>query len=221
MYGQNFKQYKEKFNKKCRICVDSVLFCVYIAFFVLIIIWLFKLNKNAKNEPKNRNRYITVEPSNYYSEGDFCYDKYENFIVKGAFDSFNLKIKKIKKFSTAVISTIFISIGSMFFIIIFFFLCKNSDTKFYIFSLLYCFLIISFILTLAFSIVLAHYYFDCNFRDFEDFSKCKYLTKNFRKDYNFIFKIKNDFKMPFVLILITEFFNFVKLVIESPVNDED
>ena len=49
----------------------------------------------------------------------------------------------------------------------------------------------------------------------------KYLTKNFRKDYNFIFKIKNDFKMPFVLILITEFFNFVKLVIESPVNDED
>lgn len=221
MYGQDFKQYKEKYNKNCRLCVDSVLFCVYIAFFVLIIIGLFKLNKNAKNEPKNRNRYISVDPTNYYSEGDFCYDNYENFIVKGAFDCFNLKIKKIKKFSTAVISTIFISIGSIIFIIITLFLCINSDTKLCIISLLYFFLFISFILSFAFSIVLAHYYFDCNFSDFEDFSKCKYLTKNFRTDYNFIFKIKNEFKMPFVLILLTEFFNFVKLVIESPVNDED
>ena len=76
------------------------------------------------------------------------------------------------------------------------------------------FAVISVILCLAFSIVLAHHYFKSNFSDFEEFSKCRYLIRQFKRDYNFIFTIKNEFKMPFVLILLTEFFNCVGLLFE-------
>ncbi len=79
----------------------------------------------------------------------------------------------------------------------------------------YLIFILSVILSIVFAIVLAHFYFKGNYSDFEEFSRCRYLTKKFKTDYNFIFKIKNEFKMPFVLILITEFFNFIKLIAES------
>ena len=81
--------------------------------------------------------------------------------------------------------------------------------------LFYIFFVLAVILSIAFAIVFAHYYFKGNYDDFEEFSRCRYLKMTFKSDYDFIFKIKNGFKMPFVLILITEFFNFIKLVAES------
>ena len=45
------------------------------------------------------------------------------------------------------------------------------------------------------------------------------ILKNFldvnKIDYDFIFKIKDEFKMLFVLISISEFFNFIKLIDEG------
>ena len=82
----------------------------------------------------------------------------------------------------------------------------------YIFFLIF---FLSVILSLVFAIVLAHYYFKGNYSDFEEFSRCRFLSKRFRTDYDFIFKIKGEFKMPFVLILISEFFNFINIVVES------
>ena len=57
-----------------------------------------------------------------------------------------------------------------------------------------------------------HYYSKGNYSDFEEFSRCRFLSKQFRKDYDFIFKLKNEYKMPFAVLLIMEFFNFIKLV---------
>jgi hypothetical protein len=189
---------------------------------ILIIIWLFKITKNAKNEPTNRSRYIDKDPGFYYEEGEFCYDNYEKYILKGAFDTFGLRIKRIKKYSRAVLATIFISLGSMIMVIIFSELkdCNENFASYFI-GLFSFFYVISDILCLAFAIVLAHDYFKSNFSDFEKFSKCRYLMKQFKKDYNFIFIIKDEFKMPFIFILFFEFSNFMKKPYNYEIEDEN
>ena len=88
-----------------------------------------------------------------------------------------------------------------------------------VYSLFYLFFIMSIILCFSFSIVLAHYYFKSKFSDFEEFSKYRYLTKQFKTDYDFIFKIKDELKMPDVLILFVELLNSFKFVYEN--KDED
>lgn len=49
---------KEKYENKCNIAITGYLLICYIISLILIIIWLFKLNKNAKSEPSLRNLYI-------------------------------------------------------------------------------------------------------------------------------------------------------------------
>ena len=146
-------------------------FLFYLAMIILIIIWLFKIIKNAKNEPTNRSRYIDKDPAFYYEEGEFCYDNYEKFILKGAFDTFGLRIKRIKKFSKAVLATIFISLGPFILGLILVCLkdCHENISSIFIavFGLFY---IISNILCIAFAIVLAHDYFKSDFSDFKEFS---------------------------------------------------
>ena len=65
-----------------------------------------------------------------------------------------------------------------------------------------------------------HYYSKGDYNDFEEFSRCRYLSKRFRKSYDFVFNIKNGYQMPFALILITEFFNFIKLIVENGPKEE-
>ena len=207
---ENTENTEKKCAEKMKICANGTLVIAYLATFILIIIWLFKLLHNAKNEPTNRIRYIKKEPSNYYDEEEFCFDNYEKFIMKGALDTFDIPLKKIKKYTRALLGTIFISIGSIIIAIILLIVGIKCSFKGWsqglkeLFSLIF---LLSSILSIAFAIVLAHYYFKGKFNDFEEFSRCRFLTKRFRKDYDFIFKIKSEFKMPFVLILISEFFN--------------
>ena len=85
---------REDIGKQCNICASGMLFLAYLATFILIIVWLFKIHGNAKSEPKLRSHYIIEEPSTYYREDEFCYDNYENFIIKGALDTFGIPIKK-------------------------------------------------------------------------------------------------------------------------------
>ena len=219
------KGYEIKFRNKMNVTTTSLILICYLTTLVLIIIWLFKLHSNAKNEPKSRSGYIIEEPSTYYNEEEFCYENYEPFIVKGALDIFDIPTKNIKKYCKALISTILISIGS---VILGFILVLVSD-KLYgrkrerlmcFGALFYLFFYLGVLLSLVFAIILMHYYSKGNYSDFEEFSRCRYLSKKFRKDYGFVFNIKNEYKMPFAIILITEFFNFVKLIIESHPNDE-
>ena len=216
----------QKKEEKCDIKtykngIKGALLLIYLALIILIIIWLFKLLKNTKSEPKNRISYIAKDPSNYYEEHEFCYIEYERFLIKGAFDTFDLRIKRIKKYCKAVLATIFIAIGSLIMMVIFFCLSKcDIDLGIGCSGLFFVFALISVILCIAFSIVLAHHYFKSDFNAFEEFSKCRYLTSQFKRDYNFIFTIKDEFKMPFVLILLTEFFNCIGLLFDYEDEDE-
>ena len=203
---------------------SGIQFILYIIILILTIIWIFKLHSNAKSEPKSRDKYILEEPSNYYREDEFCYEKYESFIISGALELFDLPMKNIKKYCKALISTIFISIGSVILAPILF-LCSNksygSGEIYRCFAIFfYIIFILGIILSIVFAIVLIHYYSKGNYNDFEEFSRCRYLSKQFRIDYNFVFKIKNEFKLPFAVVIIMEFFNFIKLIAEMSPKDE-
>ena len=102
---------KEKYENKCNIAISGYLLICYLIALILIIIWLFKLNSNAKSEPSSRNSYIIEEPSTYYREDEFCYEKYEPFLVKGVLEIFDIPTSRIRKFCKALLSTIFISLG--------------------------------------------------------------------------------------------------------------
>ena len=87
-------------------------------------------------------------------------------------------------------------------------------------SLFYLFFYLGVILSLVFAIILIHYYSKGDYSDFQEFSRCRYLSRKFRKDYEFVFNIKDEYQMPFAIIIITEFFNFVKLIAENNPNDD-
>ena len=216
---KSFEEYKKERIQNMKICANGILVIAYLATFILIIIWLFKLLHYAKNEPKNRIRYINQNFTNYYTEGEFCYDNYEQFIVSGALNTFDIPLKKIKKYTRALLGTMFITIGSIVLTIIFIFLHNKvggySDWYQIFGMLFYLIFLLGVILSVAFAIVLAHYYFKGKYNDFEEFSRCRFLTKKFRTDYDFVFKIKNEFKMPFVIILLSEFFNFINIILEG------
>ena len=202
---------EKKITKECENYANGMLLIVYVIALVLIVIWLFKLLINAKNEPSNRSRYISKDPLNYYTEGDFCYEYYEKFIKNGAIDTFGFPMKKIKKYTRALLATIFISILSL--ILCSIFMCIKKCDKIGANFLAIIFLL-AVILSIVFAIILAHYYYKGNYSDFEEFSRCSYLAKRFRTDYNFIYRIKEGYNAPFFLVIIAEFFNFFKIIIE-------
>ena len=209
----------EKVQNSLNIISSGMLLLAYIGTLISIIIWLIKLLNNAKKEPSDRNIYIKNNFLNYYEEGEFCYDNLEDFIKKGALDTFGISIKNIKKYTRALLGTIFITICSLIITLIFIIINKwksHNDIYIGLASCFYCILVLAFLLSVIFGIVLAHYYFKGDYNDFEEFSRCRYLTKSFKSDYNFVFELKKGFNMPFVLVLITELFNFLKLIAEGP-----
>ena len=198
---------KEDSEKKIFVdrAANLILLLIYFSILLSIIYWLFTLLNNSKNEPSNRNIYIRKDPSNYYEEGEFCYDNYENFIIKGALNKFDISTKHIKRYARATLGTIFISIGSIIIASIFKCIAINiNNNKARYNKLKNCFFIIfiiAFILTTGFSTVLVNYCFKGNYNVFEEFSRCRYLTKSFKSDYNFVLKIKNGFNMTFFYII--------------------
>ena len=212
------EQDKEKNVENCNKKVNLILVNCYVVTIILIIIWIFKLHNNARSEPKYRNRYIINDPSIYYTEEEFFYENYESFIVRGALKTFDIPTKKIRTFCKGLICTIFISIGSAILSSIFTCISKASQRAERICMVLVgifgVFSVLGLILSIVFGIILMHYYSKGNYNDFEEFSRCRYLSKKFRRDYDFINKLKNEYKMPFAIILLTEFFNFFKLIVE-------
>ena len=163
--------------------------------FIMVYIWLCKIIHYAKSEPKNRNKYIIAERLKYYEEGEFCEEKYSDFISKGAYETFDLPIKKIKKWAIAEIVLIplfliLICIGSS---------CLRKYIEIFIFLAF-----IDFVLIIVFGFLFTIDYSDCNFDEFTEFSRCRYLHKRFREDYDHIYSIKDGFQTPLILIIIIE-----------------
>ena len=204
---------EKKYENKCNIAISGYLLICYLIALILIIIWLFKLNSNAKSEPSSRNSYIIEEPSTYYREDEFCYEKYEPFLVKGALEIFDIPTSRIRKFCKALLSTIFISLGLIILSTILI-AVGNKRTK-DLGCCLYSLAVISIILSIIFAIILVHNYSKGNYRDFAEFYSCRYLSQKFRKDYAFVFDIELGYQMPIAIIIITEFLNFIKLITEN------
>ena len=61
---------------------------------------------------------------------------------------------------------------------------------------------------IVFCILFAVHYSKSNFDEFNEFTKCRYLNKQFRKDYDFIYSIKDGFQTPLVFIILLEFFSY-------------
>ena len=91
---------------------------------------------------------------------------------------------------------------------------KHADSVCGCGCLIYILHLIAVILSIIFAIILVHYYTKGNYRDFSEFYRCRYLSQKFRKDYSFVFDVETGYQTPIALIIITEFFNFIKLLAE-------
>ena len=178
---------------------------------ILLLIWLFKVRNNAKEEPVDRSLYVQQDIfETVYTVGDFCYDHYNPYITNGAFQEFNIKMKNIRKYSTALLILFFISVVLSIlslFIAVLYKTCCSSHEKCVSILLTIIFFgnVIICILSLVFFIILSVNYFRSHFDDFKDFSKCKYLNNAFKADYNFVFVVKDNYIKFFVLYLISIF----------------
>ena len=84
-----------------------VLFAAF-ALSIVNLVWIYKANHNALDEPNNRLNYYSFEdaiigPDDFYSSGEFCYEHYQPFLDIGALEDLDIKMKKIKKFSLRLI----------------------------------------------------------------------------------------------------------------------
>ena len=201
-------------NKILKI-VTLIVELAFLVIFIVCVVYLFKVNQNAKDEPTNRGGYIMYDPYDYYTEGDFCIDHLEPYVSKGAFKEFNLRIKKIKRYSTILIVILFVKMGLSLLAIC----CKNKKCSCFILILLLLSLVGE-VIFLIFFIIISVHYFKSKFNKFNDFSKCKYLGSSFEKDYDFVYDLKKHFKIFFILGLISFVLNSAHIYLNRQLKKE-
>ena len=201
--------------------VKCILSLAVIVLSILCIVWIAKVYSNADDEPTDRSKYYLDENGYFivlsYVAGEFCFEHYQSFLDKGAFEDFDIRMKKIKKFSLATIIIFSISFGITIInltMIIVGLICECRANFFKIIIPVFLILsLLSSILTLIFFIILSVHYFKSNFDDFDEFSKCEYLNPYFDKDYDFVYVVKNNYLKYFIVYLIIFVLNIVDSVI--------
>lgn len=211
------KEYKheEKKKNKLEILIKGIIALFNFVTLILLVVWLFKIIKNAHEEPKLFASFVDNDSSSDYSEGDFCYGRKYEFSNLGALKLFNINMDKIKKFSIGLLVSKFISILLVIFAAYAKFLYDESfktevaEKNILIFSIIYTILyLINCVLNVVFYELLSNKINDSNFEDFEKFEKCKYLIGNFKKKYEFIINVKNNSERIGVV-------NFISSILEA------
>ena len=192
--------------------LKTIKFILSLVIFVLSILclyWLIKVYDNADDEPLNRVKYIDEYNGNYdelYRLGELCYAHYEPFLIIGAFEDFDIRMKKIRKFSLAIIITFFISFIISILnlgVVLGGALLKCAGKVLSVISLIFGIIsILASILAFIFFIILSVHYFKSNFGDFEDFNDCAYINLYFDYDYDFVYVVKKNYKRYFIVYLI-------------------
>ena len=118
----------------------------------------------------------------------------------GLYETFDLKINSLKKWAIAEIVLI----------PLFFIFCGISFKIMWV----VVFSTITLLLIIIFAIIFAVKFSKCNFDEFTEFSKCRYLNKKFREDYDFIYSIKDGFKTPLYFIILIEFTSCVSSIMD-------
>ena len=211
----------ETFLKVVKFTLSLLIFVL----FILCIVWLTKVYNNADDEPSARLKYISEEIFSYdelYNPGDFCYEHYESYIAVGAFEDLDIRMKKIRKYSLALLVTFLISfiisILNLIMIIGGIFL-KCAGKVLQVISIIFGILnILASLLSLIFFIILSVYYFKSNFDDFEDFNECRYLNTSFDYDYDFVYVVKKNYKRFFIVFIIVFVLNIIDSLLQRILN---
>ena len=155
---------------------------------------LYEVNSGNENECDNNNLFLFVE--------------------KGAYETFNINMKQIHKYSTGLIHIIycnwckFINIYNIFYLS--FFSESGPFITFLCGGVLY---ILGSILNLIFFIILSVYYYKGKYKELEDLSKCNNINyDNFMDIYGFIFEIQKNYKKVFIVDIIISL-NFYLLLL--------
>ena len=193
----------------CIICTILIItLSISVIFITLNFVWLFPvMNDSKKKEPPNEIRQSLIL---YESNSGIQYDCDYNlisFLDKGAFETFNIKMKQIHKYSTGLISILFIDIGlsviAFVAIIILTIVKSNSDATVFIYCCQKLLNALCEILNLIFFILLSVYYYKGKYKELEDFSTCYFFDYDrFMDTYDFIFKVQKNYKKVFILNII-------------------
>ena len=182
---------------------------------ILSCVWLFPvMNNSKKKEPPIEIRESLIL-SNSNLENAECVDNLYSFIDKGAYETFNINMKEIHKYSTGLISILFIIIGGNLIAFITFLICacqNPNSVSDLVKSICFCgglLYILGSILNLIFFIILSVYYYKGKYKGLEDFSKCNIFDYNdFMDIYGFIFKIQKNYKKIFITDIVFICLNF-------------
>jgi hypothetical protein len=201
-----------------------VLFAAF-ALSIVNLVWIYKANHNALDEPNNRLNYYSFEdaiigPDDFYSSGEFCYEHYQPFLDIGALEDLDIKMKKIKKFSLGLMILLFFSLYikliSMDLDLPDSFICCDRSGKLFkvIRAVTQILNLLSSILAFIFFIITSAHYFKSNFDDFDKFRDCEYLNSLFDKDYDFINIVKKNYLRFFIGYIVVLVLNFTELILE-------
>ena len=209
-YQKEYKNDLDEDKNKCELIVKGIISLFNFVSLILLIVWLCKIINNANEEPKSFNSFFTDESPLNYTEGDFCYGRKFEFSKNGAFKLFHIRMKEIKKYSIGLLVSKLIS-----FLMVICAACvikayedstkgSDADKNMIIFAIIFTiFYIANSILNVVFFELLSHNFSDSNFEDFETFSNCAYLTRKFKKKYDFINTVKNNCERISVVNLIS------------------
>lgn len=175
-------------------------------FLTLNFVWIYPIKNNSKiNEPSVDKRSSLIL-NNYNSQTlenskVDCEIILPNFLENGAYETFNIKMTNIHKYSKILIIVLFIQVGINGLALIILFLTDLA--------IIYTTIdeIIAIINAIIFIILSVNYY-KGKYNDFEDFSECYFLNKEeFIDAYQHIFIIQKNFKKFFIFNIVFICFN--------------
>ena len=191
------------------LCVILILTLgIPVVFITLNCVWLFPvMNNSKKKEPPMETRESLVL---YNSNSEYTYEcnnNLDSFLEKGAYETFNINMKQIHKFSTGLISILLIEVGlsviGFITIIILAIVKPDSDAVVWIYC---CYKLLDTLLSLLnliFFIILSVYYYKGKYNEFKDFSNCYFFDyNNFMENYGSVFEVQKNYKKVFILDII-------------------
>ena len=186
---------------------------ISLALIILNFVWLIPVMNNSKKEEPLVENGIILAP-NYdnldldslrFSKGD-CDKNLYGIYEDGVYETFNFKMKEIHKYSTGLVSILFIQIGLDIIYVVGFIIAaligsENCGGIIFIFYLILP--KITLLLNLIFFILLSVYFYEGKIDDFKYLRECAFFDEtNFNKTYDNIFLVYENCKKVFIVNLI-------------------
>ena len=177
---------------------------------------------------KKEEAFVEVDNSRLTSSADpsgVCEKYLYDYLEEGVHETFDFKMKDIKKYSTGLVSILFISLGMdllLVLVIIISICCHLND------AIVACVTIHTILssmlstLNLIFFILFSVYYYKGKIKDFEDFSECDFFIESFFRDtFSYIFIVYDNCKKVFITDLIFICLNCCSTIISAIINKKN